>query len=80
MQVVEEAITVLREGEEPGVTLVMGGYRIALSTEEARRLVGSLAAALSGAAPPEREGAAIAARVREQMISWAQIAQQVERN
>jgi hypothetical protein len=79
MQVVEEAITVLRESEEPGVTLIMGGYRIALTTDEARALAGGLGAALSGSGQPGRDGAALAASVRDQVISWAQIAEQVQR-
>jgi hypothetical protein len=83
MQVVEEAITVLRDSEEPGVTLVMGGFRIALTTTEARALAGSLGAALGGAPPQSAApaaadaGATIAANVRDQVISWARIAEQV---
>lgn len=91
MKVIEETITVLRDIEEPGLTLFMGGYRVALTMAEARALVSGVEAALAGAsdavgeAEPAAAGegaadrAAIVANVRDQVISWAQIAKTVPR-
>jgi hypothetical protein len=89
MKVVEEAITALCDIEgRPGLTLFMGGYRITLTLEEARSLVGSVGAALSGASGDATSGgsaddtpnrAAIAADVRDRVISWAQITDGVQR-
>ncbi len=91
MKVVEETITTLCDIEGPGLTVFMGGYRIALTQEEARALVSSVGAALSGAADGSgeatsiasdddtTEGAAIAAKVRDRVISWARITEAVQR-
>lgn len=88
MRVVEEPISVLRGSGEQRVTLLMGGYRIALTVEEARALVNSVRGALSsdgGMAEPPAAGAhatdpaAIVAKVTEQVISWAQIADATQR-
>lgn len=91
MRVIEEPITVLRDAGEPGLTLLMGGYRVALTMDEARALVTTMRAALpavpgeSGEREPadaaERtpDHAAIVARVREQVISWSQIAEGTQR-
>lgn len=91
MKVIEETITVLCDIEEPGLTLFMGGFRVALSTDEARTLVGSVSAALSGASDDRGEAqpavsgeraadrAAIVANVTDQVISWAQITDAVQR-
>ncbi|HZB92638.1 MAG TPA: hypothetical protein VE397_14420, partial [Stellaceae bacterium] len=67
-------ISVVRE--DPGLTLFMGGYRVALTLDEARSLLGALDAALAGA-PGDR--AAIVARVTEQLISWSEIAEAAKR-
>lgn len=92
MKVIEETISVLRDVDEPGLTLCMGGYRVTLTLEEARMLVSSVGGALLSDAPAaEGDGqpaasreqaakrAAIVANVREQVISWAKIADTVQR-
>ena len=89
MKVVEETITTLCDIEGPGLTVFMDGYRIALTREEARALVSSVGAALSGAADGSGEsiasdddttgGEAIAAKVRDRVISWARITEAVQR-
>ncbi len=91
MKVVEETITVLCDGERPGMTLFMGGYRVALTMEEARSLASRVSAALSdapggGAAAQAAaadecgaDRAAIVANVTDQVISWAQISDAVQR-
>jgi hypothetical protein len=86
MRVTAETITVLPDPERRELVLVMAGHRIVLAQDEARALVDSLSNALDGAdseggrryqakEPLDRE--AIAARVAEQVISWAQIAEAV---
>ena len=84
MKVSEEAITVLRDSHGPGLTLLMGGYRVALTVEEARSLLRGLRSALAegpgeaeAAEPADR--AIIVAKVTEQMISWAKIADATQR-
>jgi hypothetical protein len=84
MKVSEEAITVLRDSDGPGLTLLMGGYRVALTVEEARSLLRGLRSALAegpgeaeAAEPTDR--AIIVAKVTEQMISWAKIADATQR-
>jgi hypothetical protein len=84
MKVIEEAITVLRDSDGPGLTLLMGGYRVALTGEEARSLLRGLRSAL--AEGPGEAGSAeatdraiIVAKVTEQMISWAKIADATRR-
>jgi hypothetical protein len=83
MRVAEEPFSVIRE--ETGVTLLMGGYRIDLTIDEARALVGSVGAALQrgsaegDAIAPENDPAALVAKVAEQVISWAQIAEAAAR-
>lgn len=83
MKVSEEAITVLRDSDRPGLTLLMGGYRVALTVEEARSLLRGLRSALEGpgeAEPAEHtDRAIIVAKVTEQMISWAKIADATQR-
>lgn len=84
MKVSEEAITVLRDSDGPGLTLLMGGYRVALTAEEARSLLRGLRSALAEG-PGEAESAEhsdraiIVAKVTEQMISWAKIADATQR-
>jgi len=84
MKVIEEAITVLRDSDGPGLTLFMGGYRVGLSMDEARGLLRGLRSALADA-PGEAEAAEhadraiIVAKVTEQMISWAKIADATQR-
>jgi hypothetical protein len=84
MKVIEESITVLRDSDGPGVTLLMGGYRVGLTAEEARGLLRGLRSAL-GEAPGDAEQAGqadraiIVAKVTEQMISWAKIADATQR-
>lgn len=86
MRVTAETITVLPDPERRQLVLVMAGHRIVLAEDEARRLVDSLSSALDGAedggvrghqTKEPLDGAAIAARVAEQVISWAQIAEAV---
>lgn len=82
MRVIEETISVVREG--PGLTLFMGGYRVALTLDEARRLFGALDAVLAEApgeagAAPSGDRAAIVAKVTEQLISWSEIAEAAKR-
>jgi hypothetical protein len=91
MKVIEEPITVFRESGQPGLTLLMGGYRVALTMEEARVLVGSVRTALEPIAAtsdpvssvdpvrPNADPLAIVAKVKEQVISWAQIAAATEK-
>jgi hypothetical protein len=84
MKVSEEAITVLRDSDGPGLTLLMGGYRVALTVEEARNLMRGLRGALAegpGEAEPAEhtDRAIIVAKVTEQMISWAKIADATRR-
>ena len=84
MKVLEEPITVLCAAERAELTLLMGGYRVALTTDEARTLLRSVGAALQSIAPDGADGASepaetIAAKVAEQVISWAQIAAATER-
>lgn len=86
MRVTPETITVLPDPGRRELVLVMAGHRIVLARHEARRLVDSLSNALDGAESEDMRGhpatgsldnAAIAARVAEQVISWAQIAEAV---
>jgi hypothetical protein len=83
MRVAEEPFSIIRD--ETGLTLLMGGYRIDLTIDEARALVGSVGAALqrgpaSGDAIAQNSGpAALVAKVTEQVISWAQIAEAAAR-
>lgn len=86
MRVTAESITVLPDPGRRELVLVMAGHRIVLAQHEARRLVDSLSSALDGAdsgdmrghrATESLDGATIAARVAEQMISWQQIAEAV---
>lgn len=83
MRVAEEPFSVIRDSA--GLTLLMGGYRIDLTIDEARGLVGSVGAALQrGPAPGDTIGqnsdpAALVAKVTEQVISWSQIAEAVAR-
>jgi hypothetical protein len=83
MQVIEETITVLSDIDGPGLTLLMGGYRVALTREEARALVTTIGAALTGASgiigAAKDERAAIVANVKDQVISWAKITDAVQR-
>jgi hypothetical protein len=79
MRVAEEPFSVIRE--EAGLTLLIGGYRIDLTIDEARALVGSVGAALQrGSAEADAIApATLVARVTEQVISWAQIAEAAAR-
>jgi len=84
MKVIEEAITILRDSDNPGLTLLMGGYRVGLTLEEARSLLHGLRSALAeapGEAEPAEQAdrAIIVAKVTEQMISWAKIADATRR-
>jgi hypothetical protein len=91
MKVIEEAITILRHDGDQGLTLLMGGYRLALSMDEARVLVNTVRAALPGvlgdggktvssdAAARATDSAALVAKVTDQVISWAQIADAAQR-
>ena len=87
MKVIEEPISVFCEAGEAQLTLLMGGYRVALTRDEARALVSQVNAALRTAAADDGEEppasgpapAVIVARVSEQVISWAQIAAAAER-
>ena len=88
MKVIEEPITVIREAERRELTLLMGGYRLALTIDEARALVGTVGTALEDLSPaPEKAVAlpaggadplALAAKVKEQVISWAKITSSIE--
>jgi hypothetical protein len=73
MKVSVEPISVLAVPHSRDVTLVLGGYRIVLTREEARSLIDELGETLGDQA----SNAAIVAKVAEQVISWAQIAQSV---
>ncbi|MGO8915071.1 MAG: hypothetical protein ACLQJR_04110 [Stellaceae bacterium] len=91
MRVIEEAITILRNDGDQGLTLLMGGYRVALTLDEARTLANSVRAALSDAsgdsatigpidlAARGADPAMVVARVTEQVISWALIADAAQR-
>ncbi len=84
MKVIEEAITVLRDNDGPGLTLFMGGYRVGLTVAEARSLLRGLRTALAevpGEVEPAEHAdrAIIVAKVTEQMISWAKIADATQR-
>jgi hypothetical protein len=58
MKVSAEPVTMLRHGEQPEITLLMGGHRITLSLEEARALVDALKPAVSaGSLDDERQRA-----------------------
>jgi hypothetical protein len=88
MKVVEAPITVIREEERPGMTVLMGGYRLTLTIDEARALVATVGTALEDLSPAPKDSAgtpaggadplAIAAKVKEQVISWAKIASGIE--
>ncbi|HWI26563.1 MAG TPA: hypothetical protein VN668_06300 [Stellaceae bacterium] len=88
MKVIEEPITVIREEERLELTVLMGGYRLALTIDEARALIGTVGTALEHLSPtrdkavaPPAAGAdplAIAAKVKEQVISWAKITSSIE--
>ena len=98
MKVITEAISIFRDGDAPDLTLVMGGYRLALTVEEAQMLVSTLRSALSevpggrsdgaaaealrgsnSAAMPSVDNGSILAKVTEQVISWAKIADASQR-
>lgn len=91
MKVVEEPISVLRDYGEAELTLLMGGYRVAMTSQEARTLVHIVNAALTeaageggqsradGVAGGAPDHAAIVAKVAEQVISWSQIAAAAQR-
>lgn len=91
MKVIEEPISVLRDAEETGLTLVMSGYRVAMTRQEAYALIRVIHGAISSAGgeggQPATEGlaadaaehAAIVAKVTEQVISWSQIAEAARR-
>lgn len=86
MRVAAETMTILTDPKGQELTLVMNGYRIILTHDEARALVDGVGNALHHTARGDDEpahfplsarqgsdGATIAARVAEQVISWAQI-------
>jgi hypothetical protein len=75
MKVSVETISVLSVPQSHDVTLVLGGYRIELTREEARSLIDELGETLGD--ETQTGNAAIVAKVAEQVISWAQIAQSV---
>jgi hypothetical protein len=80
MKVNPETISVLSAPEGRDLTLVLGGYRIVLTREEARGLADILGDALGTERSADNaavSNAAIAAKVAEQVISWAQISEAV---
>lgn len=87
MRITTEAMTVLLDPRRREITVVMDGHRIVLGLDEAQRLLQGLSGALraagrdeeaiaAGAAPGDAaDPASLAARIGDQIISWAQISQ-----
>jgi hypothetical protein len=89
MRITTEAMTVLLDSRRHEITVVMDGHRIVLGLDEAQRLLQGLSGALSaagkgretipaGATPGDTvDPASLAARIGDQIISWAQISQAI---
>jgi hypothetical protein len=77
MKVRAEVVTALPNPERREVIVLMGGYRIELSVDEARALVQEVSLALPAAAGDPKaapmDRAAIVAKVEDQVFSWARI-------
>jgi hypothetical protein len=89
MKIKEEFITALPNPERREITVLMSGFRLDFSFDEARALVHAVSNALrtlpgdlnrpsrvQTAAQPDQ--AAIIAQVEDQVISWAQITDSLE--
>jgi hypothetical protein len=81
MKIRAELVTALPNPERREVVVVMGGYRIELTVDEARALVRQVSRALPAAAGEPEDAApasaidraAIVAKVEDQVFSWARI-------
>jgi hypothetical protein len=79
MKVKEEFITALPNVEQNEITVLMGGYRLDFSVDEARALVQAVSAVLRtmpgdpGRQPLQPDQASILAQIEDQVMSWAQI-------
>lgn len=79
MKVKEEFITALPNAECHEITVLMGGYRLDFSVDEARALVHAVSSALrampgdDNRPPVQPDQAAILAQIEDQVMSWAQI-------
>ena len=77
MRVAPEILTVFSSPERREVQILMGGYRVELTVEEARRLASGVGAALrelgaDQAAPAAVDHLDLIAKVQEQLVSWAE--------
>jgi hypothetical protein len=79
MKVKEEFITALPNAERREITVLMSGYRLDFSIDEARALVQAVGGALRAMSsdpnrpPLQPDQAAILAQIEDQVMSWAQI-------
>jgi hypothetical protein len=89
MKIAAEFITALPHAERREITVLMSGYRIDFSVDEACALVQAVSGALHtmqgdfnrpppAPAPRQPDQAAIIAQVEDQVISWAQITASLE--
>ena len=77
MRVAPEILTVFSSRERREVQILMGGYRVELTVEEARLLASGVGAALrelgaDQAAPAAIDHLDLIAKVQEQLVSWAE--------
>jgi hypothetical protein len=88
MKITAEFITALPHAERREITILMSGYRLDVSVDEACALVQAVSGALrnmqgdfgrpqANLTPPPDQ-AALIAQVEDQVISWAQITDSLE--
>jgi len=83
MKITAEFITALPHSERREITVLMSGYRIDFSVDEASALIRAVSDALRAMPgdfdrPAAADAAAIVAQVKDQVISWAQITDSLE--